>query len=240
MNQDEGSVHRDKTFSIDLETRPVEGTGGRGSSRGLPLLRDSSRGLPLRRDSSLGLPLRRLLLLLSLRTLGLLLLSATSWLLPGEELPTGLLPTVGPSSEATARLSESLLPEELSLLPALLPLLLLLLVAVSDSFLCDELSLLPECCESLLLKGSSLPSEGPATAGGGRFSGAARQSGSFLCCLQVPECDRRPPLASAMASISRGIVTHLLFEGGMRERFFSTEELLLPLGKVFKSDLLPS
>ena len=230
MNQDEGSVHRDKTFSIDLETRPVEGTGGRGSSR----------GLPLRRDSSLGLPLRRLLLLLSLRTLVLLLLSTTSWLLPGEELPTGLLPTVGPSSEATARLSESLLPEELSLLPALLPLLLLLLVAVSDSFLCDELSLLPECCESLLLKGSSLPSEGPATAGGGRFSGAARQSGSFLCCLQVPECDRRPPLASAMASISRGIVTHLLFEGGMRERFFSTEELLLPLGKVFKSDLLPS
>ena len=40
--------------------------------------------------------------------------------------------------------------------------------------------------------------------------------------------------------ISRGIVAHLLFEGGMRERFFSTEELLLPLGKVFKSDLLPS
>ena len=137
-----GGFHLDKTFSIDLETRPDEGTGGRGSSRGLPLRRASSLGLPLRRGSSLGLPLRKLLLLLSLRTM---LLSAISWLLPGEELPTGLLPTVGPSSEATALRSDSLLPEELSLLPALLPLLLLPLAAVSDSFLCDELSRLPEC-----------------------------------------------------------------------------------------------
>ena len=40
-------VHLDNTFSIDLETRPDEGTGGRGSSLGLPLRRDSSFGLPL-------------------------------------------------------------------------------------------------------------------------------------------------------------------------------------------------
>ena len=144
------------------------------SSFGLPLRGGSSLGLPLRRGSSLGLPLRLLLLLLSLRTV------------------------VGPSSEATARLSESLLPDKLSLLPALLP-LLLLPVVVNDSFLCVELSLLPECWESLLLKGSSLLSEDPDTAGEGTVAGAALQSGSFLCCLQVPECDRRPPLTSAMS-----------------------------------------
>ena len=141
------------------------------SSFGLPLRGGSSLGLPLRRGSSLGLPLRLLLLLLSLRTV------------------------VGPSSVATARLSDSLLPDKLSLLPALLP--LLLPPAVNDSLLCDELSLLPECWESLLLKGSSLLSEDPDTAGEGTVAGAALQSGSFLCCLQVPECDRRPPLTSA-------------------------------------------
>ena len=188
-------THLDKTFSIDLDTRPDEGTGGRGSSHGLPLSTVSSFGLHLRKDSSLGLAFCKLLLLFSLRTLALLLLSSTSWLLPGEELPARPLATVGPSSEATARLSDSLLPDELSLLPeeiSLLPdelsmllLPLLLLAAVSDSLLCANLSLLT--VSSLLFEGEPI------------FGGAARESGSFLCCFQVPECDRRPPLQSLVS-----------------------------------------
>ena len=106
-------THLDKTFSIDLDTRPDEGTGGRGSSHGLPLSTVSSFGLHLGKDSSLGLAFCKLLLLLSLRTLALLLLSSTSWLLPGEELPARPLATVGPSSEATALLSDSLLPDNI-------------------------------------------------------------------------------------------------------------------------------